>query len=48
MGNKSIAEQVSPDGPRYKACGNSMCVNCMEWIGERIEKVERELQEAGR
>ena len=38
------AEQC-PDGPRYKACGNSMCVNCMEWIGERIEKVERELQE---
>ena len=37
-----------PDGPRYKACGNSMCVNCMEWIGERIEKVERELQEEGR
>lgn len=40
------AEQC-PDGPRYKACGNSMCVNCMEWIGERIEKVERELQEEG-
>ena len=32
------AEQC-PDGPRYKACGNSFCVNCMEWIGERIEKV---------
>lgn len=41
------AEQC-PDGPRYKACGNSMCVNCMEWIGERIEKVDRELQEEGR
>lgn len=40
------AEQC-PDGPRYKACGNSMCVNCMEWIGERIEKVERELHEEG-
>ena len=38
------AEQC-PDGPRYKACGNSMCVNVMEWIGERIGKVERELQE---
>ena len=23
------------------------CVNCMEWIGERIEMVERELQEEG-
>ena len=38
------AEQC-PDGPRYKACGNSFCVNCVEWIGERIEKVERELKE---
>lgn len=37
-----------PDAPRYKACGNSMCVNCMEWIGERIEKEERALQEEGR
>lgn len=37
-----------PDGPRYKACGNSFCVNCVEWIGERIERVERELQEEGR
>lgn len=30
-----------PDAPRYKACGNSMCVNVMQWIGERIEMVER-------
>lgn len=29
-----------PDGPRYKALGNSMAVNCMEWIGERIQMVE--------
>ena len=29
-----------PDGPRYKALGNSMAVNCMEWIGERIAMVE--------
>ena len=28
-----------PDGPRYKALGNSMAVNCMSWIGERIEVV---------
>lgn len=27
------------DGPRYKALGNSMCVNNMRWIGERIEAV---------
>ena len=29
-----------PDGPRYKALGNSMAVNCMRWIGRRIERVE--------
>lgn len=29
-----------PDGPRYKALGNSMAVNCMEWIGERIALVD--------
>jgi DNA-cytosine methyltransferase len=27
-----------PDGPRYKALGNSMAVPCMRWIGERINK----------
>ncbi len=31
---------VCPDGPRYKALGNSMAVNCMEWIGERIAAYE--------
>ena len=29
-----------PDGGRYKALGNSMAVNCMRWIGRRIELVE--------
>jgi DNA (cytosine-5)-methyltransferase 1 len=32
-----------PDGPRYKALGNSMAVNCMEWIGERIAAKETRL-----
>jgi len=27
-----------PDGPRYKALGNSMAVPCMAWIGRRIVK----------
>ena len=27
----------SPDGPRYKALGNSMAVPVMRWIGERIQ-----------
>jgi DNA (cytosine-5)-methyltransferase 1 len=29
-----------PDGPRYKALGNSMAVNAMRWIGRRIEMVD--------
>jgi DNA (cytosine-5)-methyltransferase 1 len=36
---KKSADQC-PDGPRYKALGNSMAVNCMEWIGERIAAYE--------
>jgi site-specific DNA-cytosine methylase len=31
----------APDGPRYKALGNSMAVPCMRWIGERIAEVDR-------
>jgi DNA (cytosine-5)-methyltransferase 1 len=30
----------APDGPRYKALGNSMAVPCMAWIGKRIQMVE--------
>jgi DNA (cytosine-5)-methyltransferase 1 len=29
-----------PDGPRYKALGNSMAVPVMRWIGERIQAAE--------
>ena len=29
-----------PDGPRYKALGNSMAVPVMRWIGERIRFVD--------
>lgn len=29
-----------PDGPRYKALGNSMAVPVMRWIGERIQLVD--------
>ncbi|SMO93661.1 C-5 cytosine-specific DNA methylase [Thalassovita litoralis] len=32
---------MCPDGPRYKALGNSWAVNCAEWIGERIAEVEK-------
>ena len=31
-----------PDGPRYKALGNSMAVPCMAWIGSRIAAQESE------
>ena len=30
----------TPDGPRYKALGNSMAVNVMRWIGTRIAMVD--------
>jgi DNA (cytosine-5)-methyltransferase 1 len=30
----------TPDGPRYKALGNSMAVPVMRWIGQRIEAVD--------
>jgi DNA (cytosine-5)-methyltransferase 1 len=30
-----------PDGPRYKALGNSMAVPVMRWIGKRISQYLR-------
>lgn len=30
-----------PDGPRYKACGNSMAVPVMAWVGQRIALVDK-------
>ena len=38
---KGKSEEDCPDAPRYKACGNSMAVNCMMWLGERIDAVEK-------
>lgn len=32
--------KAAPDGPRYKALGNSMAVPCMAWIGARIQSVQ--------
>ena len=37
--NKKLATDC-PDGPRYKALGNSMAVPVMRWIGERIRIVD--------
>ncbi len=31
----------SPDGPRYKALGNSMAVPVMRWLNERIHQVDK-------
>lgn len=30
-----------PDGPQYKAYGNSMCTNVMRWIGNRLDPILR-------
>ena len=38
---KGKPEEECPDAPRYKACGNSMAVNVMMWIGERIVMAEK-------
>jgi DNA (cytosine-5)-methyltransferase 1 len=40
---KGKPEEECPDAPRYKACGNSMCVNVMTWLGERINEVENKI-----
>ena len=37
--NKSA--ELCPDGPRYAACGNSMAVPVMAWIGNRINEILR-------
>jgi DNA (cytosine-5)-methyltransferase 1 len=31
---------TAPDGPRYKAIGNSMAVPVMRWVGERINFID--------
>lgn len=33
-----------PDGPRYKALGNSMAVPVMRWIGNRIAQHLKEVE----
>ena len=37
--NYTNIKENCPDGPRYKALGNSMAVPVMKWIGERIERL---------
>jgi DNA (cytosine-5)-methyltransferase 1 len=38
--NYTNIKENCPDGPRYKALGNSMAVPVMRWIGNRIQMVE--------
>jgi DNA (cytosine-5)-methyltransferase 1 len=35
------------DGPRYKALGNSMAVNVMAWVGQRIKCIDDSVAELG-
>lgn len=43
---KKPAEQC-PDGPRYKAIGNSMAVPCVRWVFERLDFVHHALMKLG-
>ena len=36
-----LKNKDTPDGPRYKALGNSMAVPVMAWIGRRINDYEK-------
>jgi len=36
-----------PDGPRYKAIGNSFATPVVRWIGERIQMVDEIIKEQG-
>lgn len=44
---KGKPPEACPDGPQYKAYGNSMAVNVMRWIGQRIDLMEQ-INRAGR
>jgi DNA (cytosine-5)-methyltransferase 1 len=35
-GDRRDGPRMAADGPRYKALGNSMCVNNMRWLGIRL------------
>jgi DNA (cytosine-5)-methyltransferase 1 len=36
--------KLQADGPRYKQIGNSMAVNCIRWIGKRLDAAIRHLK----
>jgi DNA (cytosine-5)-methyltransferase 1 len=41
-------DESCPDGPRYRAIGNSMAVNVMAWIGRRIDLLAAHYEEGSR
>jgi len=41
LDNYTNIKKNCPDGPRYKALGNSMAVPVMRWIGERINQKDK-------
>jgi len=43
---KGKPEEDCPDGPRYKACGNSMAVPVMRHLGKAIAAVDATLPHA--
>ena len=45
VGHTAIIYKGKPaaDGARYKALGNSMAVNCMSWLGQRIQMCDEVL-----
>jgi DNA (cytosine-5)-methyltransferase 1 len=43
-GYTAIAGDKTPDSPRYRSLGNSMAVPVMQWLGERIQKVNNILE----
>ena len=45
--NVPVGNKAAADGPRYKALGNSMATNVMEFIGERIQLVAEIIGRAG-
>ena len=40
---RKVPASECPDGPRYKAIGNSWAVPCAEWIFKRIDYFSKEL-----
>ncbi|MRN43443.1 MULTISPECIES: DNA cytosine methyltransferase [unclassified Brucella] len=38
--NIPVGKKMAADSPRYKSLGNSMSINTMRWIGQRIQMVD--------